>query len=143
MASPIPKKPSQRRRRNKPKSYGLAEPVQDGVGVPAPDLGLPEVHPMVEDLYMALTASVEAKYYSEADWQRVRLECFNINMHLLSGRVPGAQAWTAIQAGLNDLMVSPIEKRKLGIELGACEEDPDQVATISAMSDYVTTLKSA
>lgn len=128
MSGPPPKKDSQRRRANKPKSYGAAEAEVAGVGVQAPDLGLNECHPMVVDLYDSLAVSVEGRYFSPSDWQRARLECFYLDKLLSSGRAPGSQAWAAVQAGLAALLVSPAEKRRLGIELEQAVADPDDAA---------------
>lgn len=135
MPGPAPKPESQRRRANKPKSYGAAEPVKDGQGVGAPALGIDGCHQLVVDLYESLASSVEGKFFSAADWQRARLECFYINQTLLADKV-GAQAWMAIQSGLGALLVSPADKRRIGIELKQRTSDPDQDAAVASLDAY-------
>ena len=50
--------------------------------------------------------SCEAAFYSETDWERLRLELWFANHTMASGR-PSGQAWIAIQRGLNELLLSP------------------------------------
>ena len=135
MPGPVPKPASQRRRANKPKSYGKADSVQAGEASEAPGLGIDDCHPMVEDLYASLVGSVEAQFFSAADWQRARLECFYLNSQMKDGK-PGAQAWGFIQAGLGALLVSPADKLRIGIELKAKESDPDQDAAVASLDAY-------
>lgn len=138
MSGPPPKRDSQRRRRNTPASYGKAEPEIAGTGAPAPDdLGITDCDAMIVDLWDALQASAEAKYYSDADWQRVRLELRYGSMLLRGGRTPGAQAWATFQAGLNALLVSAADKRRAGIELKPHMGDPDEMAADDALADVL------
>ncbi|MFT4202182.1 hypothetical protein [Gordonia sp. (in: high G+C Gram-positive bacteria)] len=135
MPGPAPKKASQRRRANKPKSYGAADAVVAGQAVAPPPLGIDDCHQMVVDLYEALSTSVEGKFFSAADWQRARLECFYINSTIARGR-PGAQAWAAVQSGLGALLVSPADKRRIGIELNKATTDPDEDAAVASLDEY-------
>lgn len=135
MPGPVPKKDSQRRRANKPKSYGAADAVVAGEAVTAPPLGIEDCHPMVVDLYESLARSVEGRFFSAADWQRARLECLYINATISRGR-PGAQAWAAVQTGLGALLVSPADKRRIGIELREAVSDPDEDAAVASLDAY-------
>src|SRR5213596_2764726 len=131
----VPKRDSQRRRRNKPASYGAAEPSAD-VAAPAPprQLGIANVDPMVSDLWDALQDAPESRFYSAADWHRVRAELFYGNQvirELKVGYIAGfnkdgdavfgnkvnSQAWKTFQDALTELLVSPAAKRRAGIEL--------------------------
>jgi hypothetical protein len=67
-------------------------------------------------MWAALGKSVEGQFFSHADWQRARFELWFVNNLFASGRV-GAQAWQAVQAGLSELLISPADKRRAGIEL--------------------------
>lgn len=133
---PMPKPDSQRRRANKPKSYGEATPTTGIAAVKPPTLGF-TAHKLVRDFYKALTESVEAQYYSLADWHRVRLELLFMNKLLMSDRTPGAQAWTAVQSALTELMVSPSAKRRLGIEMQRAVTDEDEDAAVTDLAEYV------
>lgn len=136
MPGPPPKPAGQRRRRNKPASHGAAEPVVHQAGVDAPALGF-EAHPLVADLWAALTAgSVEGRYFSAADWQRARIELHYLNEHLSSDGIPGAMAWAQVQSAMNTLLVSPAEKRRLGIELEKRTVDVDEDAAVAQLDAY-------
>lgn len=135
MPGPVPKPEAQRRRRNKPKSYGEAENVKTAGAVVAPELGY-EAHNLVTSLWDSLADSVEGKYFSPADWQRARIELHYLNELLLSGRTPGAQAWAAVQSGLSALLISPADKRRVGIELQAVKVDEDEDAAVASMDAW-------
>jgi hypothetical protein len=139
---PAPKPQSQRRRANKPESQGEAETVTAPAADERPsELGF-EAHPIVQDLWDVLGTSAEAKFYSAADWQRVRLELLFASKTLLSDRI-GAQAWTAIQSGLSELLISPADKRRAGIEMKPPSADPDEEAAVAQLDDYRAALKSS
>ena len=138
MSGPPPVRDSQRRRRNKPASYGAANNEIVGEGTPAPeDHGIIDCHPMIEDLWDALTTSVEAKFYSDADWQRVRLELYYGHMLLTGNSIPGAMAWKTFQDGLSAQLVSAADKRRAGIELKPHKADPDDQAADEALADVL------
>ena len=136
---PAPK--PQRRRRNKPQAYGEAEPMVAG----PPDEQLPlgfAAHELVADLWAVLGRSVEAQFYSAADWQRARWELSYANTAMTAGQVPSANQWTAIQRGLDELLVSPAVKRRAGIELRRRGVDEDVVAAGEMVGKYKRSLKS-
>lgn len=136
MPGPLPKPPSQRRRRNTPKSYGEAVPVAAKAAAKPPTLGF-TAHKLVRDFWNALTESIEGQYYSEADWARVRIELHYLNLLLNSGKIPGSQAWAAVQSGLTEMLVSPAAKRRLGIEMQRAVEDADETAAVTDLAEYL------
>ncbi len=138
---PAPKPPSQRRCRNAPKSYGAAEPTVAGQGDEQPPLGF-GAHELVADLWAVLGSSVEAQFYSAADWQRARLELWFAHTVMTAGQVPSANQWTAVQRGLDELLVSPAVKRRAGIELRRNGVDVDVVAAGEMVGKYKRSLKS-
>jgi hypothetical protein len=133
---PAPNPSNKRRRANKPASYGLAEPIQAGLAAAAPDeLGF-AAHFLVNDLWEALKTSVEGQFYSRADWQRVRMELWYANKVIKGRGTPWATSWSAVQSALNDLLISPADKRRIGIELKRAAEDPDEVAAVVQIAKY-------
>ena len=142
---PVPPKPaSKRRRRNVPKSYGAATPItaaaaghQDRVlGIDGP------VHDLVERMWEVAQTSAESVFFSEADWARLRLELWYANGVLTCGKPISANAWSTIQHGLSDMLMSPHAKRQIGIELKPpTSSDPDEVAAVSMLSVYRDKLK--
>lgn len=135
MPGPPPKRASQRRRRNVPKSYGGAIPDMGAAAVEPPArLGFP-AHPLIRALWRSLRTSAEGCYYGAADWQRLRLELWYGNQ-LMSRGVPGAQAWATFQAGLSALLISPVEKRRLGIDVRPIAADEDEGAAVLMLAEY-------
>jgi hypothetical protein len=105
---------------------------------PAPrELAIDSPHQLITDLWAALQQSAEAKYYSDADWQRVCLELHYGNTLLPAVRSPGAQAWETFQAGLDTLLVSPADKRRVGVELKRNKVDEDDAAAEAAIADVL------
>lgn len=135
MRGRLPAPDDQRRRSNKPVSYGRAEATTARAAAKRPTLGITKPHPMIRDLWVAVQGSAEAPFYSDADWRRLRLELSYGNQLMMSGRIPGAQAWATFQAGLNELMISPAVKRRAGVDLKPVGADPDEVAAEAAVAD--------
>jgi hypothetical protein len=138
MPGPAPKPPTKRRRANTPKSFGLAGPtIAPAASAQSRDLGFPDpVHELVADMWEALQTSCESRFFSAADWQRVRWKLWYANTALTGDKPINGAVWSTIQNGLGALLVSPSEKRRLGIELRAAVVDADEVAAVSLMSKY-------
>jgi hypothetical protein len=140
---PAPKRETQRRRTNKPESHGEAQAVIAGAASEQPaELGF-VAHPLIKDLWTALGGSVEAKFFSAADWQRARLELWFANRLVRSRKGISAPAWAAVQAGLSELLISPADKRRAGIELKQAAADPDEEAAVVQLAEYQAALNSA
>jgi hypothetical protein len=140
----VPPKPeSKRRRRNKPASYGAAEPTTAPAAEPTTrELGIDGAHPLVQDMWNMVQHSCEAAFYSETDWERLRLELWFANHTMASGR-PSGQAWEAVQHGLNEMLLSPAIKRRAGIELRRPQGvDADVVAADEMVGKYKRSLRS-
>jgi hypothetical protein len=139
---PVPKPASKHRRRNVPKSYGAAEPTTAPAAGPGTrKLGIENAHPLITSLWDTVQTSCECAFYGEADWVRLRLELWFVNRTLVGGQ-PTATAWTAIQSGLNEMLLSPAVKRRAGIEVKPQAVDADEVAAVSIVGKYRQQLKS-
>ena len=93
-------------------------------------------------LWAALDSSVEGRFYSAADWQRARWELWYANAVMAAGQVPSANQWTAVQRGLDELLVSPAVKRRAGIELRRALDVDGVVAADEQIARYKRVLKS-
>jgi len=92
-------------------------------------------HELVADMWAALGRSIEAQFYSAADWERARWELWHANS-LIEFGVAQASSWTAVQAGLSALLVSPADKLRAGIELRQAVVDPDEVAADAMLAEF-------
>jgi hypothetical protein len=142
MPGPAPKPESKRRRANKPRSYGDAQPTTAPAAsdVDVRDLGIENPHPLIAAMWDTVQQSCEGQFYSDADWQRLRMELWYANHTMASGR-PSAQAWDAVQHGLSELLISPAVKRRSGIELRPSAVDEDENAAVSMIGRYRQSLK--
>ena len=139
----VPPKPeSKRRRRNVPKSYGAATPTTAPAADPTTTrtLGF-DAHPLIAQMWNTVQTSCEAVFFSETDWERLRLELWFANHTMASGR-PSGQAWIEIQHGLNELLLSPAIKRRAGIEVKSQAAAADEDAAVSMVGRYKQVLKS-
>ncbi len=104
-------------------------------------LGIADPHPMVQELWDSVQTSAEARFYSEADWQRLRLELWYGDRIMTNVRLPSGHSWSAFQSGLNGLLLSPAVKRRAGIEVKP-RIDADMVAAGEQIAKYKAVLKS-
>jgi hypothetical protein len=140
---PVPKPDSKRRRYAKPKSHGAAGPTTAPAADTTPrELGIDNVHPFAAALWDTVQQSCEAAFYSEADWVRLRLELFYANTLLAGRRQLTPSAWSAVQSGMNEMLLSPAVKRRAGIELQSHTVDVDEEAAVSMTGKYRQALKS-
>jgi hypothetical protein len=101
-------------------------------------LGIADAHPLIVDMWHAVQGSVESRFFSAADWERLRWELWHAN-YAMTGSM-SARACAAIQHGLNELLLSPAIKRRAGIELRPQAVDAD--AAVSMLGRYKQVLKS-
>jgi hypothetical protein len=137
---PAPKPASKRRRANKPRSYGLAQPtVAQAACVQPRELGLEDPHPLIAQLWTTVQSSCEAAFFSEADWARLRCELWFANETM---RKPTGGAWQQVQRGLNELLISPAAKRRAAVELKAAGPDENENVAVAMIGRYRQSLKS-
>src|SRR5262245_12604029 len=137
MPGPLPKPAAKRRQRRVPANYGLATPTTaPAARVEDRELGF-DASQLVRGMWEALQSSAESRFYSSADWERARWELWYANETM---RKPTCGAWEPVQHGLRDLMISPADKRRLGVDL----QPPDAAeseAVVAQLDGYKSRLK--
>ena len=143
MPGPAPKPARTRRRANKPASFGAAEPIV-APAAPAQDreLGISNPHKLVADMWAVVQTSAESRFYSQADWARLRMELWNADQVLRSGKPISGNTWATIQHGLNAMLISPAEKRRCAIDVQPPGPDAEEDAAVSMVGKYKTKLQS-
>ena len=142
MPGPAPKPASKRRRVNKLASYGAAEPTTaPAAHVQERALGIDDPRPLIVDMWNTVQTSSESRFYSEADWERLRFELWFANRAMRSGRPTSGHTWAAVQHGLTELLISPAAKRRAAIELQPPGPDADENAAVSMLGRYRQSLK--
>lgn len=121
---PVPKRSSERERRNKP-DFEITTIETDG-DVLMPELGIENPHPIVSDLWDSLGMSAQNEYYEPSDWQYARFTLHFANQLLWSAR-PSAQMFQGITSALSDLLVSEGSRRRLRMEIERNKSQADIV----------------
>ena len=111
MPGPVPKRASQRRRRN------VTEPtttvaVQGDVAVPP--LDLEDVHTLARSMYEALARSGQARYFEPSDWQYARWAAFVQSKAL---QQPTAALVMVVDKLLSNLLVTEADRRRVRMEI--------------------------
>lgn len=126
---PVPKRSSERERRNKP-DYEITTIDIDG-DVIMPELGIENPHPIITDLWDSLGMSAQQQYYEPSDWQFARFTLHFANQLLWNSR-PSAQMFQGITSALSDLLVSEGSRRRLRMEIERNQSSAD-IVDISAL----------
>ena len=134
---PAPKPASKRRHHNPPASWGGANPITAPAAAAGDrELGIDAPHKLVADMWAVVQDSAEARFYSAADWARLRMELWHANELLTSGKPIGANSWARVQCGLSALLISPAEKRRCAIEVRPTGPDADADAAVAMVGRY-------
>lgn len=112
------------------------------VTVDAPAATMPPAdqawHPIARGWYVALAESGQAKFYEPSDWAVAQFIAEAMSRNLTAGRFSG-QLFAAIMSGMSSLLVTEGDRRRVKLELqrtGALEGDPDELASVTAISDW-------
>lgn len=111
---PVPKRDSERIRRNKPEVETTVIEMIGQVGPPA--LGIVDPHPITQDFYDSLLESGQSKFYEPSDWQYARL-CFHFVDQLLKSGKPSSMILQQVNSMLGDLLVAEGQRRRVRMEI--------------------------
>lgn len=134
---PVPKRPEQRRRRNKPKE---GESAPEVVTIPrsseavAPAPAKDEWHPLASELYESLKLSGQSQFYEPSDWALARVACELLSRQLSVEKI-NANLITATMSILSDLLVSEGDRRRARLILERGEE-PGEAPAVAIMAKY-------
>lgn len=128
---PVPKRSSERVRRNKPdvpiekvEAIGLVEP---------PPLGLRKPRKLIEDMYEAMKESAQSKYYEPSDWAFARITLALLDEQLKAPKA-NSQIVATIMSNFGDLLVTEGERRRARMEIERSDSAPaDNVVDVAAV----------
>lgn len=131
---PVPKRSTERRRRNKDSKVETAPPiVPDGeVKVPPVD---PKWHPIARGWYESLSESGQAQFYEPSDWWLAQYVADALSRNLKQRQKFSAVLFASVMSGMSDLLTSEASRRRvrLEIERGGIPEVP---GSVTAIADY-------
>jgi hypothetical protein len=126
---PVPKRDSERIRRNK---IEPAEVVAVIGSVEVPPLGLSDPHPIVVDLYRSLAESAQSRFYEASDWQFARFAMHFADQLLKAQRASGPVLAT-VHSMLGELLVSEGARRRVRMEVERSNGGTADVVDIASM----------
>lgn len=132
---PVPKRDSERRRRNAPDVETTK--VEMTGEVEAPDID-PTWHEIAKDWYKSLRDSGQSKYFEPSDWAAARLVAHDLTRHLNSRR-PSSQWFAALWSGMADLLTTEGARRRVRMEIDRKPADPaaaGEGATVAHLDHY-------
>ena len=132
---PVPKRSTERRRRNAASQVETVTVVGLGpVPVPAAD---PAWHAIARDWYESLAKSGQSTFYEPSDWQYARYIADVMSRNLKQGKKFSAMLFTAVQSGMSDLLTTEADRRRVRLEIErGGGEGKQQPAGVTAIADY-------
>lgn len=129
---PVPKRSSERRRRNKDSKPQTVE--LKGIGpVPVPPSD-PNWHELAREWYEALASSGQSKFYEPSDWAAARLLAAVMSKNLKQTKFSSV-LFATVWAGMGDLLTTEGERRRVRMEIER-EQSNDEPASVTAIADY-------
>lgn len=131
---PVPKRKSQRRRRNK-ESKPDSVPAQTAAAVKAPP-ALKDWHAGAKRWYKSLAESGQAQFYEPSDWEAARLIAGELSVYLRSKK-RSAMMFSYLWSAMTDLLTTEGARRRLKLEID--REQPsegDEDADVAKLDDY-------
>jgi hypothetical protein len=130
---PVPKRSSERRRRNK-ESKTQTAPAQSGAVVKRPPVSS-HWHPIAKSWFKALDDSGQSQFFEPSDWQAARYVAEFMTRHLKGNR-PSAQLFAAIWAAMTDLLTTEGARRRVRLEIERDSGEEKPPAGVTALADY-------
>ena len=134
-SGPVPKRSSERRRRNKPEGGEITSVSVRAGTVEQPPVS-EEWHPIAKDWYGSLAQSGQARFYGPSGWQTARYVAEVMSRNLEASRF-SAQLFAAVSSAMTELLTTEGARRRARIELernGAVDVDED--AAVIALDEY-------
>lgn len=128
---PVPKRSSERVRRNKDSVKTTKAPGAQKVRVPRAD---PSWHPLAKSWYNSLKKSGQSQFFEPSDWAYAKFVAYQMTLLCQEKRVRAASLQT-IMAGMNDLLTTEGARRRVRIELER-ETPDDDLMNVANINDY-------
>lgn len=139
MSGPVPKRSTERRRRNKD-----SQPTTVKLSGRVPIPGLPKAtHPVARRLYNSLRTSGQSQYFEPSDWATALLLAHETTMFLAvqtrslqTGQGVGFGALAILLSGWATLGVTEVDRRRAHIEVERGAKEEQDAPGITALDDF-------
>lgn len=134
---PVPKRSNQKhghRSQEEKAEYEKVTVDEPPSVMPEPEEGW---HQIAKDWYLALKDSGQSRFYEPSDWATAKYLAEAMSKNLNAGRFSG-QLFAAIMSGMSSLLVTEGDRRRVKLELERTGPvtDPDELASVTAISDW-------
>jgi hypothetical protein len=129
---PVPKRSSERRRRNAESQVETAPPVVDEVLIPEPSESW---HPTATAWYVSLAESGQSQFFEPSDWHAAHYVAEAMSRNLAQGFRMSSQMFAAVWSAMGDLLSTEASRRRVRLEIERGGEPPVP-AGVSALADY-------
>jgi hypothetical protein len=113
MPGPVPKRSSERRRRNK-----QGRPQQ--VAAPSPPAVAPEVgdlHEVAQQWYDSLKESAQSQFYEPSDWAQAKILAITLSRYMKQERPISGPNLHALLSGMAELLTTEGARRRVRLEI--------------------------
>lgn len=138
---PVPKRSSERRRRNKeskPQKVASKSKPKAAKAPTTPEPGRRPAkktwHPIAREWYDSLDESGQSEFFEPSDWAAAFYVAEVMSRHLKAKRL-SAQLFASIWQAMGELLTTEGARRRVQIEIEREEEKPEP-ASVTAIADY-------
>lgn len=128
---PVPKRSTERRRRNAESKTEVVKLPAQAATAPDPD---PAWHPIASGWYRSLSESGQATFFEPSDWQSARYVAEAITVNLNAGAKFSSMLFAAIWSAMGDLLSTEAARRRVRMEI---DREPAVLpAGVTALAGY-------
>lgn len=131
---PIPKRSSERRRRNKPDGGEVSKATSPAFEVECPPVR-EDWHPIAREWYLSLADSGQSVFYEPSDWATAVYVAEAMSRGLEQSRF-SAQLFAAVSSAMTELLTTEGARRRARIEIERGDAEPEQTAGVTALAEY-------
>jgi hypothetical protein len=130
---PVPKRSTERRRRNKSSAVETVESIVSTVEAPAANS---RWHPIAKDWFESLKTSGQSQFYEPSDWQAARYVAEVMSRNLRQTKFSSI-LFASVLSAMSDLLTTEAARRRVRMEIE--RPNPNEGAPpagVTAISDY-------
>ncbi len=129
---PVPKRSSERRRRNAESKVEQVPAIVETVTVPPAN---PAWHAIALGWYESLQTSGQSLYYEPSDWWAAQFIAEAMSRNLKQRQKFSAVLFAGVMSGMSDLLTTEAARRRVRMEIER-DQGEQQPAGVTAIADY-------
>jgi hypothetical protein len=134
---PVPKRSSERRRRNKESKPETVAAIVEKVEAPRPSS---RWHPAAKRWYLSLAESGQSQFYEPSDWAAAAYVAEAMSMNLRQAKKFSSVLFAAVFSAMSDLLTTEASRRRVRLEVERGDA-PAELASVTAIAGYKKNLR--